>query len=216
MDIIYSACLGNDFASICYNIDATSEYMSYHLGIPPFSISLYPSEGSGCTTVNGSNYIKTICPDSISTLYFNNPSEMTRSSIECQINLMDKLIQSTGVSAGDCLSKQKQINYNPLHNSTPNAHTDVQPTFESINEQCTNNTSNILCKCCRSSWEKQYLIQEKEYSCLMCRTQHIFSPFSVTDFGPYDTPEQMISKNNEILQHNLSMYNNNIDGFWAN
>jgi hypothetical protein len=94
--------------------------------------------------------------------------------------------------------------------------TSTQSTQNSQNTQnAQNNTNEIRCKCCGCVWQKDYLLQTKFYICRMCSIQHIFSPYDISDFAPFENAEHAQLLSSEIHKFQTEMYKNHA-GYWRN
>ena len=49
----------------------------------------------------------------------------------------------------------------------------------------------IKCRICGVDYQKKYLLENKLYWCQMCIAHHVFSSFHVSDFGPFESVDNL-------------------------
>lgn len=193
---IFSVCTPTPFVQFCKNYDLyelSNPYYSANIGFGPWNYSFTPHFGSGCKTISSLDQIVTTCPGVKTTVYPGVSSgDLDISALHCQLDLMQNILSGTQRIASESLKDLK---------------------IESPNMQ--SNTNEIKCKCCGCTWEKDYLKQTKFYICRMCSTQHIFSPYDVSDFAPFENEEHAKTLSSEIQKFQMEIYMNH-SGYWRN
>ena len=143
-------------------------------------------------------------------------------TIQKQLDIMNSLLKNTQINADQCLQKMNylidgvssgmEFNHNPMHNDFANIIANLV-TFDHIDthsfdfiKSLNNDNDQIKCKCCRINYRKNYLRENKLYWCQMCSIGHIFTPYKITDFAPFDNIEQMTSLNEEMKNQHNALY----------
>lgn len=217
-------------AQICLNYDNQNNlYLSVNAGIDfgLFSIGhtyspppLPPLLPQPCVTTQVGNVITTVCPDHTTIITIENINQLMNDVNSVMNSTHDNIRQSiektTGVSAGDVWCPNGEINVMNLQ-FIPNIqipqHCQID-VLQKINE-LSDNSNTIGCANCGSEFEKKYLKKEKLYWCQMCSTQHVYSPYSVSVFGPFNSIEELNELVNEMkLQRNI-VYDSARD-YWRN
>lgn len=221
----FSICTPTPGAQICYNMDTDkNNYFSFHTGTPFFSYTYIPQFSiNPCTTVKLADRIVTTCPDVTNTIYL--PS---MNSIQNQLDMIDSLLKNTQDRTNQCIQKMDHITgvssgdtYQSVHRTTPDINIDTNNGVPQINyeilvntQECNMNTE-VKCKSCGCIWIKEYLLKIEEYWCQMCSIGHVFTPFTVFDFAPFSSVEELKSLEERMMKQHHNVYHG-IQGYWIN
>jgi hypothetical protein len=131
-----------------------------------------------------------------------------------------KMDNITGVSGGDCggLFAISSFDIDNVTKSIPNisVNDNIKLAYESlIDPQGCNNDKEIKCKSCGIIWMKQYLLQKELFWCQMCSICHVFTPFTIFDFSPFENSEKIKCLEEQIHAQHVGIYNNH-NGYWTN
>ena len=228
----FSVCTPTPVAQVCYNIDNKENYFSYHINTPFISYTYTPSTSiDPCTTTYLPDKIITICPDVTYTTYL--PNTPNIQNIQDRLGMIDNILKNTQNEANQCL---KQMDYiigigsgdgygvNNISNNdiATNAFTNITVTQHNTNVHETlintdghNIDGQLLCKSCGAKWIKNYLLQKEIYWCGMCVCSHVFSPFSIFDFAPFENMEKLKSFEEKLKKKQNDIYNSN-HGYFIN
>ena len=162
------------------------------------------------------------------TSIFHQPNQLpTMDKIHTQLNMIDQLIKNTKLETTKCIQKIDNItglssgdSYSDIAMTTPNINHMFTPQIINIYEtlidtQNCNNNTEIKCKSCNCVWIKSYLLQNELYWCQMCSINHIFTPFSVFDFAPFEDMEKLNLFEEKITKQHNDVYNGH-KGYWRN
>lgn len=198
----FSICTPTPFVQFCKNYDLhelSKPYYSVHIG-HGLNYTFIPNLGSECKTTKTLNTIVTTCPGVKTTLYVPTPTSgvasggPNASTLHTQLDLMQNILSETQKNASVSLR-----NF-PIESNISNGQ---------------NNTNEFKCKCCGCCWQKDYVLKTKFYICQMCSTQHIFSPYDVSDLGPFENASQRQILFDEIQKFQKEIYQSH-PGYWRN
>lgn len=221
-----SVCTPTPFAQVCYNVDSDkNKYVSFHVNDSILHYTYIPQfDTNGCNTVRTHDKIITTCPDTITTIHLPSINDMQN-----QLDIIDNLLKNTqhnanqcmkkmdfitGVSSGDVIASTNMpdVNIN-VNNMIPQINKINYDTL--INAQVCNTDVEIKCKSCGNVWIKEYLLKNELYWCQMCSIGHVFAPFTIYDFAPFESLEKLKSFEEQLLKQHNDVYNSH-KGYWVN
>lgn len=169
---------------------------------------------------------------------FTDPSQLTPNAINDKLNHIENIINDvdsvinkaesiirdagiSGVSSGD--TQMQNVNIFALNRGRPIIDPIVYENFNlqekdnllNIVNEMNKNNNEITCASCGCRFFKQFLLDNDFYWCTMCSSCHFFSPYSIIDFGPFDSEEDMMQFNEKLTNTLNAVYNNHKE-YWTN
>lgn len=206
-------------AGLCYNYDFNESYVTMHINLGSFNYSYKPSSNP-CVTTSTSNMIKTVCPDSTTTMILQNMTPFNINDVKNRLDNIDKLINDTKINTHQCLNKMETITGvscgDDYHNPKMNDFFGIKITQpdEKISISFGGTTfsdTSITCGTCGCVFDKKWLIDNELFWCQMCSTQHIFTPFLTKYFAKED--QERLDDKIQKQHHDLCTNNRS---YWVN
>lgn len=226
MSHTFSVCTPTPVFQVCHNQTDGDKSFSFNLGLGPLQYS-YTLPLNQCTTQYFKDKQVTVCPDVTSTIYFNSPISID--SIQQKLKIIDLILEKAQIKANQSMSKINNlsdgvsagmeppkspalIEFNIMNLITSQINVDM---FNLINQKQLPNHNSIKCHCCGQIARKNYLLDNQLYWCQMCSIGHVFTPYNIIDFAPFNNIDDLKKLNDDIKKQHIDVYCNN-KSYWKN